>query len=69
VQIPWFESGTAQIVDISTGENEWRTEQFSGSTVDVTEWATIVLTGEWDLSILKENKVHIWGFLEAPDPY
>lgn len=46
VQIPWFESGTAQIVDISTGENEWRTEQFSGSTVDVTEWATIVLTGE-----------------------
>ena len=46
IQIPGFQSGTAQIVDVSTGDNEWRTEKFSGSTLNVTEWATIVLTGE-----------------------
>jgi hypothetical protein len=45
VQIPKFDSGTAQIVDLSTGENEWRTESFNGSTINVTEWATVVLTG------------------------
>jgi hypothetical protein len=45
VQIPGFDSGVAQIVDISTGDNEWRTEQFSGGTIDVTPWATIVITG------------------------
>jgi hypothetical protein len=44
VQIPGFESGTAQIVDLSTGDNVWRTESFSGSTVNLPEWATIVLT-------------------------
>jgi hypothetical protein len=45
VQIPGFESGTAQVVDVSTGDNKWRTEKFSGSTVHVPAWATIVLTG------------------------
>lgn len=45
VQIPGFNRGISQIVDISTGDNEWRTEKFSGGTINLTGWATIVITG------------------------
>jgi hypothetical protein len=44
LQIPGFENGTAEVVDVSTGQNVWRTEDFSGSLFNVTEWATVVLT-------------------------
>lgn len=46
VQIPGVTGGTIQVIDVNSGEDEWRTERFSGSTVDVTPWATIVLTEE-----------------------
>jgi hypothetical protein len=44
VRVPGFENGTANVVDVSTGQNVWRTEDFSGSLFNATEWATVVLT-------------------------
>lgn len=44
VQIPSFARGAAEVVDLSTGGDIWRTEDFSGSVFNVTGWATAVLT-------------------------
>jgi hypothetical protein len=46
VRIPGFARGTAEVVDLSTGGDKWRTEKFSGSVFNVTGWATVVLTEE-----------------------
>jgi len=35
---------TANIVDLSTAGNEWRTETFGGDSFNITPWATVVLT-------------------------
>ena len=44
VQVADFQSGTAGIVDLSTGGNSWRTEKFDGSSVNVPPHAIVVLT-------------------------
>lgn len=39
-----FGEWRAEIVDLSTAGNEWRTEKFGGDTINLTPWATVVLT-------------------------
>jgi hypothetical protein len=34
----------AEIVDLSTGGNEWRAEMFGGDMINLTPWATVILT-------------------------
>lgn len=44
VSVPGFEKAAAVIVDLSTGGNEWRTEEVGGGSFMITPWATVVLT-------------------------
>ncbi|KAJ5198205.1 uncharacterized protein N7498_007322 [Penicillium cinerascens] len=44
IQVPGFQGGTAEIVDVSTGGNPWRTEKVAGNSVNVAPYAIVVLT-------------------------
>ncbi|KAH7350611.1 glycoside hydrolase superfamily [Rhexocercosporidium sp. MPI-PUGE-AT-0058] len=44
VKIKGFESGKAEVVDLSTGGKMWKTLEVGGSSFNLTGWATAVLT-------------------------
>ncbi|CZR70256.1 uncharacterized protein PAC_20157 [Phialocephala subalpina] len=44
IQIWGLKSAKIEIVDVSTGGDIWRTEDFSGSVFNITGWATAVMT-------------------------
>lgn len=44
MQVADFQSGTAEVVDLSTGGNPWRTEKIDGSSINIPPHAIVMLT-------------------------
>jgi hypothetical protein len=44
IKIRWLNRAKVEIVDVSTGGDIWRTEDFNGCAFNITGWATAVLT-------------------------
>jgi hypothetical protein len=45
LQLPGFEQGAAEVVNVSTGDNPWHTERIAANNVHVSSYTIVMLTG------------------------